>query len=61
VSNTLKVALTLDPLPFQLRRSRLGLYKQHLDMIRTMKMIRSNHALLVNGSSGHVYSQGLQQ
>jgi len=42
-------------------RSPLGLYEQHLDMIRTMKVIRSNDALPVNGSSGRVYSQGLQQ
>jgi hypothetical protein len=53
--------LTLDVLPFQLRRSPLGLTSNYLDMIRTMKVICSNDAFPVNGSSGRVYSQGLQQ
>jgi len=61
VSNPLKVDVNPGSAALPITKVTVEAIQATLDMIRTMKVIRSNDALPVNGSSGRVYSQGLQQ
>ena len=61
MSNPLKVDVNPGSAALPITKVTVEAIQATLDMIRTMKVIRSNDALPVNGSSGRVYSQGLQQ